>query len=91
MVNDEILKVYVNPFIFFEIDENWSHLGHTDLSIESVLKFLCTPDDDSSATALIERYKVINDRSEPPQPVEFPHDQCVVFPQNIQRQLQAFP
>lgn len=63
-MNDEILKVYVNPFIFFEIDENWSHLGHTELSLESVLKFLCTPDDDSSTTALIERYKVINDRSE---------------------------
>ena len=25
-----------------------------------------------------------------PQPVEFPHDQGVVFPQDIQRQLQAF-
>ena len=62
-MNDEILKVYVNPFIFFEIDENWSHLGHTELSLDSLLKFLCTPDDDSSTTALIERYKVINDRS----------------------------
>ena len=47
-MNDEILKVYVNPFIFFEIDENWSHLGDTELSLELVLKFLCTPDDDSS-------------------------------------------
>ena len=63
-MNDEILKVYVNPFIFFEIDENWSHLGHAELSLDSVLKFLCTPDDDSSTTALIERYKAINDRSE---------------------------
>ena len=63
-MNDEILKVYVNPFIFFEIDENWCHLGHTELSLESVLKFLCTPDDDSNTTALIERYKAINDRSE---------------------------
>ena len=63
-MNDEILKVYVNPFIFFEIDENWAHLGHTELSLDSVLKFLCTPDDDSSTTALIERYKAINDRSD---------------------------
>ena len=62
-MNDEILKVYVNPFIFFEIDEHWSHPGHTELSLESVLNFLCTPNDDSSITALIDRYKVINDRS----------------------------
>ena len=26
-----------------------------------------------------------------PQPVEFPHDQGIVFSQNIQRQLQALP
>ena len=63
-MNDEILKVYVNPFIFFEIDENWSHLEHTELSLESFLNFLCAPSDDSSATAMIERYKVINDRTE---------------------------
>ena len=64
MANEEILKVYVNPFIFFEIDENWSHLGHTELSLQSVLNFLCAPNDNASTTALIERYKVINDRSE---------------------------
>jgi hypothetical protein len=60
MPGDRLIKVFLNPLQFEEIDEPWaSHLKH-DVSLEAVMDFMCTPGIGSDLESIITRYRKIS-------------------------------
>lgn len=54
---------YVNPLAFPEVDEPWASAFKAELSLEHVVRFICTPDLSDDLAGLIARYKEISRES----------------------------
>lgn len=76
MNDGELLKGLVNPFEF--LPERLAAMGGAscEVTLESVLEFLCTPGLDSDVMALIGRYREIRSQSDPPAVV--PNEEDIV-------------
>jgi hypothetical protein len=60
MADDKLIKVYLNPLQFTEVDEPWSTFLNQEVSAQSVLDFMCTPGVGSALESILSRYKAIS-------------------------------
>jgi hypothetical protein len=59
----KLIRAWINPLAFLEVDEPWASLGKTSPNAETILSFLCPPGTPTDSASLVERYKQIS--SEP--------------------------
>lgn len=60
MSADRLIKAFLNPLQFLEVDEPWPPVLKTPPDSETVLKFLCSPGIESDIFHLVKRYKEIS-------------------------------
>jgi len=60
MSDDKRIEVHLNPLNFIEVDEPWASIGTREITLETILSFICTPGIGSERDILISRYKEIS-------------------------------
>ena len=60
MSEDKLVKGWINPLAFLDVDEPWAALGSGQPKLESVIGFLCPPEMPADLDSLIARYKEIS-------------------------------
>ena len=60
MGSERVFTGWLNPLQFLEIDEPWASAINAPLTLEAVLKFLCTPGIDAGLDSLVARYREIS-------------------------------
>ena len=63
MPNDNRFTAFINPLVFFELDEAWADKT-ASRSAEMTLSLLCPPGTPNDAKNLVKRYKTISTESE---------------------------
>ena len=64
MSEDKLVKGWINPLAFLDVDEPWAALGSGQPKLESVIGFLCPPGMPADLDSLIARYKEISTEPE---------------------------
>ncbi len=60
MSEDKLIKGWINPLAFLDVDEPWAAIGASQPKLESVIGFLCPPGIPADLDSLIARYKEIS-------------------------------
>ena len=58
--SDLLVRVIINPLVFFEADEKWARAGALETTADAVLRFLSAPGEDSDLSVIVERYRQIS-------------------------------
>lgn len=61
MSNDRIFRAFINPLQFLQMEDTLQSGSNNELTSDSIVSFLCTPNMDCDSESLKKRYALIND------------------------------
>lgn len=60
MSGEKLFKAWINPLAFLEVDQPWAQLTKEPITLEAIIRFVCSPGMKTDTQSLVDRYKEIS-------------------------------